>query len=97
MSQETISLLPVDHVEIMIIMDNSIDELMTSTDVAKRIRLGPHPFDRPHPVAQHGFSVLIRVKRGTQAVRFCLIRASIRGICSTMWMRSRSSCQTFRA
>ena len=64
MSQETISLLPVDHVEIMIIMDNSIDELMTSTDVAKRIRLGPHPFDRPHPVAQHGFSVLIRVKRG---------------------------------
>ncbi len=64
MSQETIPLLPVDHVEIMIIMDNSIDELMTSTDVAKRIRLGSRPFDRPHSVAQHGFSVLIRVKRG---------------------------------
>jgi 7,8-dihydropterin-6-yl-methyl-4-(beta-D-ribofuranosyl)aminobenzene 5'-phosphate synthase len=64
MSQETIPLLPVDHVEIMIILDNSIDVLMTSTDVAKRVRLGPHPFDRPHPVAEHGFSVLIKVKRG---------------------------------
>jgi hypothetical protein len=41
MPQETISLLPVDHVKITVIMDNSIDLLMTSTDIAKRIRLGP--------------------------------------------------------
>ncbi len=64
MSQETISLLPVEHVEIMIIMDNSIDLLLTSTDVVKRIPLERHMFERPQPVAEHGFSALIRVKRG---------------------------------
>ena len=64
MPQAPISLLPVDHVEITIIMDNSVDLLMTSTDVARRIRLGPHPFEHPQPVAEHGFSALIQVKRG---------------------------------
>lgn len=64
MPQEIISLLPVDQVKITTILDNSIDLLMTSTDVAKRIRLGPNPFERPQPVAEHGFSVLISVKRG---------------------------------
>lgn len=67
MLQETISLLPVDQVKITIILDNSIDLLMTSTEVAKRIRLGAHPFERPQPVAEHGFSVLISVKRGEQS------------------------------
>ena len=64
MLQETISLLPVDHVKITTILDNSIDLLLTSTDVAKRIRLGAHPFEHPQPVAEHGFSVLISVERG---------------------------------
>jgi hypothetical protein len=31
MSQETISLLPVEHVEIQILMDNSIDLTLSST------------------------------------------------------------------
>jgi 7,8-dihydropterin-6-yl-methyl-4-(beta-D-ribofuranosyl)aminobenzene 5'-phosphate synthase len=64
MSQEIIPLQQVDQAEITIILDNSIDLLMTSTNVAKRIRLGPHPFERSQPVAEHGFSALIRVKRG---------------------------------
>jgi 7,8-dihydropterin-6-yl-methyl-4-(beta-D-ribofuranosyl)aminobenzene 5'-phosphate synthase len=45
-------------------MDNSIDLLMASTDVAKRLPLGPNPFERPLPMAEHGFSVLIKVKQG---------------------------------
>jgi 7,8-dihydropterin-6-yl-methyl-4-(beta-D-ribofuranosyl)aminobenzene 5'-phosphate synthase len=45
-------------------MDNSIDVLMTSTDVAKRFPLGPNPFEKPQPIAEHGFSVLIKVKQG---------------------------------
>lgn len=64
MSQETISLLPVEHVEILIIMDNSIDLTLSSTDVARRIPLEWGTFERPEPVAEHGFSALIRVKRG---------------------------------
>jgi 7,8-dihydropterin-6-yl-methyl-4-(beta-D-ribofuranosyl)aminobenzene 5'-phosphate synthase len=64
MSQETISLLPVEHVEIQIIMDNSIDLTLSSTDVARRIPLERDTFERPEPVAEHGFSALLRVKRG---------------------------------
>jgi 7,8-dihydropterin-6-yl-methyl-4-(beta-D-ribofuranosyl)aminobenzene 5'-phosphate synthase len=67
MPQETIPLLPVDQVKITTIMDNSIDLLMTSTEVAKRLRLGPNPFERPQPVAEHGFSVLIDVKQGAKS------------------------------
>jgi 7,8-dihydropterin-6-yl-methyl-4-(beta-D-ribofuranosyl)aminobenzene 5'-phosphate synthase len=47
-------------------MDNSIDLLMAGTDVAKRFPLGPNPFENPLPVAEHGFSVLIKVKQGSQ-------------------------------
>jgi 7,8-dihydropterin-6-yl-methyl-4-(beta-D-ribofuranosyl)aminobenzene 5'-phosphate synthase len=64
MSQATISLLPVEHVEITIIMDCCIDLTLSSTEVAKRIPLERHTFERPQPVAEHGFSALIRVKRG---------------------------------
>lgn len=60
----TIAPLEVDQVTISIIMDNSIDLLMASTDIAKRMPLGPNPFRRPLPVAEHGFSVLIKVKQG---------------------------------
>ena len=67
MSHETISLLPVDQVKIMIILDNSIDVLMTSSEVAKRVRLGTNPFERPLPIAEHGFSALITTQRGDQS------------------------------
>ena len=67
MLQETVSLQPVDQVKITIILDNSIDLLMTNTEVARRIQLGPNPFERPQPVAEHGFSVLISVKRGEKS------------------------------
>lgn len=64
MSSETLPLQAVDQVQITTIMDNSFDRLMTSTEVVKRVRLGPNPFARPQPIAEHGFSVLIQVKRG---------------------------------
>ena len=63
---QTIAPLAVDQASISIIMDNSIDLLMASTDVAKRFPLGPNPFEKPLPMAEHGFSVLIRVKQGDQ-------------------------------
>jgi 7,8-dihydropterin-6-yl-methyl-4-(beta-D-ribofuranosyl)aminobenzene 5'-phosphate synthase len=59
-----ISLPEVDEVNVTTVMDNSFDLLLTSTEVAKRVRLGPNMFERPQPVAQHGFSVLVTVKRG---------------------------------
>jgi len=64
MAKSIISLPEVDEVQIQVIMDNSIDVLMASTEVAKRFPLGPNPFERPQLIAQHGFSVLIDVRRG---------------------------------
>lgn len=64
MTPQTIPLVEVDSVEVITIMDNSIDMLLSDTPVARRLKLGPNPFERPQPVAQHGFSVLIRARRG---------------------------------
>lgn len=64
MAQAQLGLPEVDSAKITIIMDNSIDLLMADTAIAKRLPLGPRPFDRPSPIAQHGFSALIEVQQG---------------------------------
>jgi hypothetical protein len=64
MPRPTIPLLAADAVSITIVTDNSFDLLMASTDVAHRLPLGPNPFEHPLPIAEHGFSVLIEVRRG---------------------------------
>lgn len=67
-----INLTEVDSVEIVLVMDNSIDILLPSSENAKRFPLGPNPFDKPLPFAEHGFSALIRASKGdkTAAVLF---------------------------
>jgi 7,8-dihydropterin-6-yl-methyl-4-(beta-D-ribofuranosyl)aminobenzene 5'-phosphate synthase len=62
-----IALPEVDGVQVTLVMDNTIDALMASTDVARRLPLGPNPFERPQPMAEHGFSALIRVKQGEKS------------------------------
>jgi 7,8-dihydropterin-6-yl-methyl-4-(beta-D-ribofuranosyl)aminobenzene 5'-phosphate synthase len=59
-------LLAVDRAEISIVMDNTVDMLMADAGVAQRVmpRFGPNPFERPWPIAEHGFSVLITVETG---------------------------------
>jgi len=64
MAGPRIALPEVDAAQVTLVMDNSIDMLMASTDVAKRFPLGPNPFERPQPMAEHGFSAFIRVKQG---------------------------------
>ena len=59
-----IPLAEVDAVRIRLIMDNSIDILLAGTPVARRLVLGPNPFERPQPIAEHGFSALIEVEAG---------------------------------
>jgi len=61
---EPLSLAPLDEVRIALVMDNAIDLLMAGNDVVQRLSMGPNPFDRPSPYAQHGFSALIRTRRG---------------------------------
>jgi 7,8-dihydropterin-6-yl-methyl-4-(beta-D-ribofuranosyl)aminobenzene 5'-phosphate synthase len=71
----------VDQATISIVMDNSIDLLMASSDVARRLPLGPNPFEKPLPIAEHGFSVLISVRQEDE-VRKVLFDAGVsrRGI-----------------
>ncbi len=66
-TQPTISLPEVDEVRLTIIMDNSIDILMASNDIAHRFPLVSNLFERPIPLAEHGTSMLIQVQqRGRQ-------------------------------
>lgn len=61
---DRVALRAIDRVEVVSIMDNTVDSLMASTDVARRHRLGPNAFDHPRPIAEHGFCALIRVQDG---------------------------------
>ncbi len=57
----TDTLLEVDEVKVTIIMDNTVDLLMASTEVASRFNLHSNSY---LPIAEHGFSALIQVKSG---------------------------------
>jgi 7,8-dihydropterin-6-yl-methyl-4-(beta-D-ribofuranosyl)aminobenzene 5'-phosphate synthase len=63
MAHPPIDLPAVDSARVTLVMDNSIDMLLASTEVVRRLPLGPNPFERAQPVAQHGFSALLRVQR----------------------------------
>lgn len=64
----TVQLAPVDRVDVLSLMDNSIDVLAASTSVAKRLERTQDYFSRPMLRAEHGVSMLVTVERdGHQA------------------------------
>ncbi len=58
-----VHLTPVDRVDVLSLMDNSVDVLIASTAVAKRAQRGRHPFEQPQLRAEHGVSMLVTVER----------------------------------
>src|SRR5439155_19347821 len=60
----TISLKPIDRVEILSIMDNSVDVLMSSTPVAQRAPRSLDSLSRPQLRAEHGVSMLVTTYAG---------------------------------
>ncbi len=54
-----IALKPVDRVEIISVMDNSIDVLMGNTPIAKRLKRESDALAKPQLRAEHGVSMLI--------------------------------------
>lgn len=60
----SIQLTPVDRVEILSVMDNSIDVLMGSTPVAKRLKRERDAHTKPQLRAEHGVSMLITTYEG---------------------------------
>lgn len=65
-----IPLAPIDRVEILSLMDNSLDTLMSSTSIAKRAPLGKDKFRRPQLRAEHGESMLVTVVAGDRTDAF---------------------------
>ncbi|HMA79389.1 MAG TPA: MBL fold metallo-hydrolase, partial [Candidatus Binatia bacterium] len=59
-----IELKPVDKVEILSVMDNSIDVLMGSTPIAKRLKRGRDAHSKPQLRAEHGVSMLVTTHEG---------------------------------
>jgi 7,8-dihydropterin-6-yl-methyl-4-(beta-D-ribofuranosyl)aminobenzene 5'-phosphate synthase len=64
MPDPRVSLREVDEARVTIVVDNSVDVLLPSTPVAQRFALRPDWQGRSLPIAEHGFSALIEVKRG---------------------------------
>ena len=60
----TISLKPIDRLEILSVMDNSVDVLMSSTPVAQRAPRSLDSLSRPQLRAEHGVSMLVTVRSG---------------------------------
>jgi 7,8-dihydropterin-6-yl-methyl-4-(beta-D-ribofuranosyl)aminobenzene 5'-phosphate synthase len=63
-----IELAPVESVQVTTIMENTFDALLADTPVARRLKRGPNPFERPQPIAQHGFSVLLSIDGGPRVL-----------------------------
>ena len=68
-----IILKPVDRVEVLSVMDNSIDVLMGNTPVARRAQRARDSFSRPQLRAEHGVSMLVTDLRKRQQ-RFIPLR-----------------------
>lgn len=71
MNREAASLTAIDKAEVTILLDNSIDVFLASTDEVRRAQL---PTDnewgeRPALVAEHGFSVMVTVHAGGESRR----------------------------
>jgi 7,8-dihydropterin-6-yl-methyl-4-(beta-D-ribofuranosyl)aminobenzene 5'-phosphate synthase len=66
-----INLLSADSVEIISVMDNALDLLMASSENVQRYQaLDPsNPFSQQLPIAEHGFSAVIDIKRGNTTRR----------------------------
>jgi 7,8-dihydropterin-6-yl-methyl-4-(beta-D-ribofuranosyl)aminobenzene 5'-phosphate synthase len=60
----SISLSPVDKVEILSVMDNTLDMLMGNTPVAQRASRARNAFSRPQLRAEHGVSMLVAAYAG---------------------------------
>ncbi len=59
----------IDEAKLTVLMDNSVDLLMADRYIATRYRMGEHPHERPLPMAEHGFSVVLDVQQGAHSGR----------------------------
>jgi 7,8-dihydropterin-6-yl-methyl-4-(beta-D-ribofuranosyl)aminobenzene 5'-phosphate synthase len=63
---ERVKLLPVDGADVTILVDNVVDILIPSTQVAQRAPLALNWSEREQLIAEHGYSLLLTVQRDGQ-------------------------------
>ena len=61
--QRPVQLEPVDALDVTIVVDNAIDDLAASTELAQRQPNPPDYFEREHLRAEHGYSLWVTVTR----------------------------------
>jgi 7,8-dihydropterin-6-yl-methyl-4-(beta-D-ribofuranosyl)aminobenzene 5'-phosphate synthase len=61
---DRVNLLPVDEVEVLVLVDNFVDVLLPSTEIAHRAPLPVDFWETEHLRAEHGYSLLVTVKAG---------------------------------
>ena len=60
---ERVTLKPVDVIDVTILVDNMIDTLLPSSELARRAPLAWDYFDQEHLIAEHGYSLLLNIFR----------------------------------
>jgi len=60
---ERVTLKPVDLIDVTILVDNMIDTLLPSSELARRAPLAWDYFDQEHLIAEHGYSLLLNIFR----------------------------------
>ena len=63
MASQQVTLLPVDVADVTILIDNSLDILLPSDEVAQRAPMYYDWSDREQLIAEHGYSLLLTVVR----------------------------------
>ncbi len=63
MMSERVTLLPVDFADVTILVDNFVDILLPSVEVAHRAPLSYNWSEREQLIAEHGYSLLLTVQR----------------------------------
>jgi 7,8-dihydropterin-6-yl-methyl-4-(beta-D-ribofuranosyl)aminobenzene 5'-phosphate synthase len=65
--KQLVQLMPVESIDLTILDDNSIDTLLSSTEIAHRPPMPWDYFDQPHLIAEHGYSLYLTLQRDGQA------------------------------
>ena len=60
--ERSVTLRPVDHLEVTILVDNSIDLLLASSNRVKRAPMVPDWSEREQLIAEHGYSALLTIR-----------------------------------
>jgi 7,8-dihydropterin-6-yl-methyl-4-(beta-D-ribofuranosyl)aminobenzene 5'-phosphate synthase len=58
---DSVALKPVDAIDVTILVDNSMDTLLPSTNIVKRAPLAWDYFDQEHLIAEHGYSLYLTI------------------------------------